>query len=83
MSVKAVAVAARASSGTGFVIIRNLSDGGAGVATLPVSGGSLSKLSSAFLSLPLTEKIYEIVVDRGSAQTVGVAYVGFEIDRTY
>ena len=83
VDLRAVAVALRASSGTGFVVVRNVSDSGAGVATLPISGGRLAKYSSPLLSLPQTEKIYEIVVDRGSAQAVGIAYVGFEIDRTY
>jgi len=83
LSVKLVAMANRSVSGTGFVSVRSVTDGGAGVATLPVSGSSLAKYSSAPVSFLSSDKVYEIVVDRGSAVGIGVGYVGFEIDRTF
>ncbi len=82
MSVRLVVVANRQTSGTGTVVLRSLTDGGLVMATVPVSSSLLSKYS-AVLSLFGLEKVYDIVVDKGSAPAVGVAYVGFEIDRAF
>lgn len=82
MSVKVVAMAVRDTSGTGFVIVRNLSDGGVGVATMPVGVGSLRKYSKevTFLS---ADRVYDVTIDRGSALALGLGYVGFEIDNAF
>lgn len=82
MSVKVVAMAVRNTSGTGFVVLRNLSDGGGGVATLPVGNGSLRKYSQEVTFLP-ADRVYDVVADRGSALGIGVGYVGLEIDNTF
>lgn len=83
LSVKMVTVAMRDTNGTGFVVVRNLSDGGIGVATLAVGQANLSKVSSTVIPFLSVEKVYDVVVDRGSTLGMGVAYVGFEIDRTF
>lgn len=83
MTVRLVAVAMRDISGTGFVAVRNLSDGGVGVVTLPVSSTTLSKVSSAIIPFLSSEKVYDVIVDKGSAPGMALAYVGFEIDRTF
>lgn len=83
MAVKLVAVAMRDTNGTGFVVVRNVSDGGVGVVTLAVGQPSLTKVSSAAIPFLSVEKVYDIVVDRGSTLGMGIAYVGFEIDRTF
>jgi hypothetical protein len=83
MSVKLVAVAMRDTNGTGFVVVRNISDGGIGVATLSVSQPGLTKVSSAAIPFLSTEKVYDIVVDKGTTLGMAVAYAGFEIDRTF
>ncbi len=81
-SVRLVTVAMRDTSGTGFVVVRNVSDG-IGVATLPVSQPGLAKTSSAVIPFLSSDKVYDVIVDRGSTLGMGVAYVGFEIDRTF
>ncbi len=83
MAVRMVAVAMRDTNGTGLVMIRNLSDGGIIVTTLAVSQSSLTKVSSGVIPFLSVEKVYDVVVDRGSTLGMGVAYVGFEIDRTF
>lgn len=82
LSIRFVAMANRSTSGTGFVSLRSVTDGGAGVATLPVGGPALAKYSAA-LTLLSADKVYEVVVGRGSAVAVGLGYAGFEIDRTF
>jgi hypothetical protein len=82
LSVKFVAMANRSNSGTGFVSLRSVTDGGVGVATLAVGAGGLAKYSTP-LTLLSVDKVYEIAVSRGTATAVGVGYAGFEIDRTF
>jgi len=83
MSVKLVAVAMRDSNGTGFVVVRNISDGGIGVATMAVNQGALSKISSAAIQFVSADKVYDVIVDKGSTLGMAVSYVGFEIDRIF
>ncbi len=83
MTVKLVAVAMRDTNGTGLVKVRNLSDGGIIVTTLGVSQPGLAKVSSGVIPFLSTEKVYDVIIDRGSTLGMGVAYVGFEIERTF
>lgn len=83
MAVRLVAVAMRDVNGTGFIVVRNVSDGGIGVATLPVGQPGLTKFSSPVIPFLSVDKIYDIVVNGGSTLGMAVAYVGFEIDRTF
>jgi hypothetical protein len=78
----AIALKDNTAGGTGSVTIRNISDSTT-VAVIPIGSNSKSKFVSSTLSLPSSQKIYEIIVDRGTAVGIGVAYVGFEIDRHF
>ncbi len=83
MSVRFVAVAVRNTTGTGFVVLRSVTDGNAGVYTLPVGVGTLQKLSSPIIPFLSADKVYDLVMDKGSSLGLGLAYAGFEIDRTF
>lgn len=80
LSFRPVAVGRVASSGTGFIIIRNVTDA-IGVATLPIGGSGLSRTRGLAISLPASEKLYEARIEIGTADGVAVAYVGFQVDR--
>lgn len=83
-TIRATAVALKnsISGGTGSVTVRNVTDSTT-VAVIPVGSTTKLKFTSSALSLPSAQKIYEIIVDRGTSAGLGVAYVGFEIDRQF
>lgn len=80
--IRASAIALRSGTGTGSITIRNITDSTT-VTVIPVGNNTKSKFVSPTLSLPLAQKVYEIIVDRGTSAGLGVAYVGFEIDRQF
>lgn len=80
LSFSPVAVGRVGSLGTGFLVIRNVTDA-IGVATLPLGSTGLSRTKGAAIPLPSSEKLYEARVEIGSADGVAVAYVGFQINK--
>lgn len=80
--IRASAIALRSGTGTGSITIRNITDSTT-VTVIPVGNSSKSKFVSSTLSLPLAQKVYEIIVDRGTSAGLGIAYAGFEIDRQF
>lgn len=80
LSFRPVAVARVANSGTGFIVIRNVTDLMA-VATLPIGGPGLSRTRGPAMPLPAADKLYEARIEIGTADGVAVAYVGFQVER--
>ncbi len=81
MSISFVAVARRESVNTGAIVLRNLSDSTI-VTTLAVSNSTITKLSQG-ITIPDAQKTYEVEFQVGTSDGIAVAYVGFQIDRTF
>lgn len=80
LSFRPVVVGRVGSLGTGFLVIRNVTDA-IGVATLPLGSVGLSRTQGPALPFPSSEKLYEARIEIGTADGVAVAYVGFQVNK--
>lgn len=80
LSFSPVVVGRVGSLGTGYLVIRNVTDAVA-VATLPLGSVGLSRTRGQALPIPSSEKLYEARVEIGTADGVAVAYVGFQVNK--